>query len=68
MALTLSDVLVRRLGLFFEAREQAFDAAPEVASRMAGLLGWDPSRTEREVEEYRALVTAHRAFRVDHGG
>ena len=68
MALTLTDVLVRRLGLFYEAHDQAFDQAPEVAFRMAGLLGWDATRTAREVEEYRALVTAHRAFRVDHGG
>ena len=68
MAMTLSDVLVRRLGLFYEASDQAFDAAARVAVRMAGLLGWDADRTAREVEEYRALVQAHRAFRVDHGG
>jgi glycerol-3-phosphate dehydrogenase len=68
MAMTLADVLVRRLGLFYEAKDQGFDAAPEVASRMGLLLGWDAARTEREVEEYRALVIAHRGFRVDHGG
>jgi len=68
MAMTLADVLVRRLGLFYEASDQAFDVAPRVAARMADLLGWDVGRTAREVEEYRALVQAHRAFRVDHGG
>ena len=68
MAMTLTDVLVRRLGLFYEAKDQAFDAAPDVASRMGHLLGWDAGRTAREVEEYRAVVIAHRGFRVDLGG
>ena len=68
MALTLTDVLVRRLGLFYEAADQAYEAAPEVASRMAKVLGWDADRTAREVEAYRTLVTEHRAFRMDRGG
>src|SRR5439155_23902175 len=34
MALTLTDVLVRRLRLFYEAADQAYEAAPEVASGM----------------------------------
>jgi glycerol-3-phosphate dehydrogenase len=65
MALTLSDVLVRRLGLFYEAADQAIAVAPDVAVRMAGLLGWDSSRTSEEVATYRALVSSHRAFRED---
>ena len=68
MALTLTDVLVRRLGLFYEAADQAYEAAPEVASRMAKVLGWDADRTAREVEAYRTLVTEHRAFRMNRGG
>ncbi|MGI0149631.1 MAG: glycerol-3-phosphate dehydrogenase/oxidase, partial [Thermoplasmata archaeon] len=68
MAMTLTDVLVRRLGLFYEAPDQAFDVARDVASRMERLLGWDAARSAREVDEYRALVMAHRGFRVDHGG
>jgi len=68
MALTLTDVLVRRLGLFYEASDQAFEVAPEVASRMGKALGWDSDRASREVEEYRTLVTEHRAFRMDHDG
>ena len=67
MALTVTDVLVRRLGLFYEAADQAIDTAPEVASRMARQLGWDRSRVAREVEEYRALVRDHRVFREDRG-
>ena len=68
MALTLTDVLVRRLGLFYEAPDQAFEVAADVSARMGNALGWDAERMAREVEEYRALVTEHRAFRVDHGG
>ena len=68
MALTLTDVLVRRLGLFYEAADQAYEAAPEVASRMAKVLGWDADSTAREVEAYRTLVTEHRAFRMNRGG
>jgi glycerol-3-phosphate dehydrogenase len=63
MALTLADVLVRRLGLFYEASDQAVAVAPEVATRMAGLLSWDSTQTSREVAAYRALVSSHRAFR-----
>ncbi|TLZ90854.1 MAG: hypothetical protein E6K04_06920 [Methanobacteriota archaeon] len=68
MALTLTDVLVRRLGLFYEAADQSYEAAPQVASRMANVLGWDADRTAREVEAYRTLVKEHRAFRMDRGG
>ena len=63
MGMTLSDVLVRRLGLFYEAPGQALDAAEAVALRIGRLLGWDADRTRREIEEYRALVSSHRAFR-----
>lgn len=65
MALTLSDVLVRRLGLFYEAADQALAVAPDVANRMAGMLDWDSTRTANEVAAYRDLVSSHRAFRED---
>ncbi len=63
MALTLSDVLVRRLGLFYEAGDQALRAAPQVAGRMAGLLGWDAARVALEIRSYETLVRQHRRFR-----
>jgi glycerol-3-phosphate dehydrogenase len=65
MAMTLSDVLVRRLGLFYESPGQGLDAAEAVASRMGPLLDWDAERIRREIEEYRAFVVAHRTFRAD---
>jgi glycerol-3-phosphate dehydrogenase len=52
MALTLADVLVRRLHLAFELRDHALSVAPRVASDIAPLLGWDPTRQKDEVERY----------------
>jgi len=63
MAVTLDDMLVRRLGLFYEAPDQGLAAAPRVADRMAGAIGWDPSKVDREVSAYRERVAAHRNFR-----
>lgn len=68
LAITLGDVLVRRLGLFYETRDQGVLVAGAVAERMGGLLGWDSARTEREIRAYEDLVRAHQGFRVDHGG
>src|SRR2546426_9048334 len=67
MAMTLVDVLVRRLGLFYEARDQALGVAGEGAGRVAETLGWDPSRVERETRLYRERVAEHRKFRENRG-
>ena len=68
MALSLSDVLVRRLGLFYEAPDQALHVAEEVAQRLGVLLEWDAGRIAREVAEYEDLVASHRACLVDSRG
>jgi glycerol-3-phosphate dehydrogenase len=64
MALTLEDVLVRRLHLFYEAEDGALSAAREVAERMAREegIGWDAGEVERQVEGYRAAVATSRGF------
>jgi len=67
MAMTLGDVLVRRLGLFYETPDQGVHVAGAVAERIGGILGWDSARTEREIRAYEDLVRAHQGFRVDHG-
>jgi len=67
MAMTLADVLVRRLGLFFEAPDQGVEAAPMIAERMGKVLGWDSQRTDLEIRAYEDLVRAHQEFRADHG-
>lgn len=62
MALTLADVMERRLHLFTEARDGGMQAARRVAERMARLpgLGWDAARVEAETAGYRAAVDRNR--------
>lgn len=67
MATTLPDVLVRRLGIFYEAPDQGLTAARPVAERLATYLGWDEDRIREEVSAYERLVAEHRAFRTEGG-
>jgi len=62
MALRLSDVLIRRLHLFYATRDQAVSAAGAVADRLAAALDWDATRRDTEVSDYRAQVERSRAF------
>ena len=62
MAVRLSDVLVRRLHLFYKTRDQAVPVTSAVADRMAGALGWDGSRRAEELAAYLQLVKRSRAF------
>jgi glycerol-3-phosphate dehydrogenase len=59
-ALHLDDVLTRRTRVSIETAHRGVDSAPEVAALMAGPLGWDTERTDREVEHYTARVEAER--------
>ncbi len=63
MALTLEDVLVRRLGMFYETNDLGTTAAPKVAERMGRHLEWSDERIRAEVDAYSDLVRAHLAFR-----
>ena len=62
MAIRLSDVLVRRLHLYYVMRDQALSAAAGVADWLGAVLGWDAARRAEEVAAYRALVERSRAF------
>ncbi len=62
MAQRLSDVLIRRLHLFYEDPGHGAAAAPPVAHRMAELLGWEPGREAEEIAGYLAEVRRARAF------
>jgi len=64
MAMTLDDLLIRRLHLFFEARDGGMSIARAVAERMAREpgLGWDAAEIERQVARYEAAVEATRGF------
>jgi glycerol-3-phosphate dehydrogenase len=62
-ALTVEDVLGRRVPLLLRARDQGLGCADRVARRMAHKLGWDELRTAREADRYRAVVAGTRRFR-----
>lgn len=62
MAVRLSDVLVRRLHLFYKTRDQAVPATSAVADRLAQALGWDGARRAEELAAYLQLVKRSRAF------
>ena len=56
LALRVQDVLIRRLHLFYETRDQALSIAGAVASRMKKLLGWDETREAEELRDYAHVV------------
>ncbi|HEU4565352.1 MAG TPA: glycerol-3-phosphate dehydrogenase [Gemmatimonadaceae bacterium] len=56
MAMTLADLLVRRLHVAFDTRDHALGIAPSVAAYVAPLLGWSAARVPVEVARYEAEV------------
>jgi glycerol-3-phosphate dehydrogenase len=63
MALTVEDVMVRRLHLYYETRDHGLRAAVRVAELMAGELGWDGEQLRAEVTRYRQFVAASEKWR-----
>ncbi|MDB4967254.1 MAG: dependent oxidoreductase [Myxococcales bacterium] len=62
-ALTVEDVLGRRVQLLLRARDQGLGCTERVARRMALKLGWDAGRTAEEIEKFRGVVANTRRFR-----
>ncbi len=62
MALTLEDVMRRRLHLFYERRDGGMAAAGDVARLMAPLegIGWGEEEVEAQIAAYAAAVAATR--------
>ncbi|WP_224247580.1 glycerol-3-phosphate dehydrogenase [Hyalangium gracile] len=60
---SLADLLIRRLKVAFETRDQGAEAARAAAEVMAPRLGWDAAETERQLEAY--TRDAARIFNVD---
>ncbi|MCM4076203.1 glycerol-3-phosphate dehydrogenase/oxidase [Paractinoplanes hotanensis] len=56
----LEDVLTRRTRISIETFDRGVNCAQEAAELMAGVLGWTPEQTAREVENYRIRVEAER--------
>jgi glycerol-3-phosphate dehydrogenase len=63
LALTLTDLLVRRVPLAYETRDAGRSVAPIAAAIVAPLLGWDDAAVEREIAAYGR--EADRIFAVD---
>jgi glycerol-3-phosphate dehydrogenase len=63
MALTLSDLLIRRTHVFYETPGHGLPEAREMAALVAPELGWDAARCAAEVDAYRAEVARSEAFR-----
>lgn len=57
-ALHLEDVLAHRTRLVYEIVDRGTEAAAEVASVVAPLLGWDASDEEREVRAWQERIEA----------
>jgi glycerol-3-phosphate dehydrogenase len=68
MAMRLTDVLVRRLHLFYSARDQGVPASSAVADHLGAALGWDASRRAAEIADYLKLVQQSRAFAKEVAG
>jgi len=65
MAVTLSDLLIRRTHVFYETAGHAVAEAPELLELAAGELGWDAARKAVELTEYLKEVERSIAFLSD---
>ena len=62
LALSLDDILSRRMRLSMSRRDRGASLAPRVAGIVGARLGWDDERQAAEVAQY--LETAHREYDV----
>ena len=62
LALTVEDVLDRRLRLLYFDARQGLDVVEPAAALVASRLGWDAARTAREIAAYRELAAGLRRF------
>ncbi|HEX5385633.1 MAG TPA: glycerol-3-phosphate dehydrogenase/oxidase [Gemmatimonadales bacterium] len=56
LAQRVADVLVRRVHVYYETRDQGLRAARRVAELMGQELGWDAERMAEEVQRYEQIV------------
>jgi glycerol-3-phosphate dehydrogenase len=61
----VADVLMRRVPLYRQARDQGLAAAPLVAASLGEILGWSSTRRQASLEAYEAAVARSRAWRDD---
>ncbi len=58
-------MLARRTRIAIEIRDRGLTPPPAAAALMAAELGWDPARTQRELDEYRQAVAADLAAQAE---
>lgn len=63
MAITLSDLLIRRTHLFYAAPDAALAAAPSIAAFAATAMDWSTDRRDAELAAYREEVRRSVGFR-----
>jgi glycerol-3-phosphate dehydrogenase len=65
LALTLTDLLLRRTHVFFEVPGHAVSEVPALAELVGAELGWNAARKASELAAYVAEVGRHNAFRAE---
>jgi len=65
-AVRLSDVIIRRLGLYF--KESNGEVAKQIAEHMGKLLGWDSQHIDAEVEDYLSEVKKNMGWKKEVAG
>ena len=65
MALTLSDLLVRRTHVFYESPDHGLEQISEIASLVAEELGWSVEEERLQVRHYTSLVHDCLAFKEE---
>ncbi len=63
MALTVIDILERRMHILNETRDMGVSVAPKVAARLGDFLDWDKAEIDRALRGYQEQVELASAFR-----
>lgn len=63
LAMTLADVLIRRVPIAFEQRDHGLEVATALANALGARFGWSTADIDAAVREYQA--TAERQFAID---
>jgi len=63
MAMTVTDILERRLHLLTEAGDNGLAAAPRVAKLLGDYFDWDKARVEKDLRAYQQNVDLTNAFK-----
>ncbi|MCB0283626.1 MAG: glycerol-3-phosphate dehydrogenase [Calditrichaeota bacterium] len=63
MAMSLDDIMLRRLHLFSLDKKQGWDAHRVIAERMASVLGWSDQEKESQIKRYKEKIALVQDFK-----